>query len=382
MTTNSEQRDRGELPAVAMPRAMVNGLRSPSPSGPTDADVMPPTPPRRADLRLAIHESAHALASHFYGREVLLVSARPGLTFGGVTLSEPLALPEPDLMASTLRQPSETRTAYESAIVSRLVGPLAGWMLGPVTSGPEAVDACDTAAVATADALAALTPRHREMLTDREANPEPLTKDEDAAQTMTLALVGDLEEAAAHLSWMRVIAKRFVIEHAQMIRRVATELDRVQVLDSAAFMSIVNPPRQPEVHTVKLARKSANGNPKSDPDGRFVDVADGRQVRLLEPLTLQHEHVMIATRNFWGPLGPAREGSLWDDRSPTAKHHADKLRRPSDEERSGEAEREAHRIAVNTAEMASRKADNAAKDATRAAAAAAAALDAARGATS
>jgi hypothetical protein len=282
-----------------------------------------------------------------------LLTVRPTEVYGGCVVAEPAPLPDPELFASTPRQPWKVRRAWEAAIVYRLAGPIAAELLGPLHSGPVAVDPCEVAAADLAEGLAALSPRSREVLAVREADPTPLVPDEHTAMAISLGLTGDVEEAAAHLSWLRVVSKRFVLERAYLIRLVAAELAVVGAMDGDMFRTLIASPKEATMR-----------KPKPDEDGRYVMTASGIPVLLAAPLSLAHSHAKVATRTFLGGSGLVVEGSLRDDRSPVYAHHRDKFREPTAAERSGLAEANAKAATVAKAES---RAKVAAADAKRAA---------------
>lgn len=196
---------------------------------------------REEARRVAYHEAGHALAAAVFGVPIVLVSIRPGERYGGITVISKagsavgfnLALPVP-------LQSREARAWCERLIVVLLAGAAAKRLVAPssgyVDDSPDEREAHEAA-----EALARLSPRHRELLTQLEAEPldpsEEFDLDEDEAAKLSWGLAGD--EAGAHLAWLRAVAGRLVRERFETLRALAEALMAAEVLTAEAIVAIV-----------------------------------------------------------------------------------------------------------------------------------------------
>lgn len=310
----------GELPSfAARPTA-------PSPSGPSDAERV-----------TACHESGHAVAAWRLGRTLEVTSCRPGATFGGVTVATP---PDPDAepfepWLPMIRQAPGFRADIEAGIVISLAGPEAGKMSGFLTTGYVPEDPCQDAAERAAAGLAAMAPRHRDLLVDLEADPVPLTPDLDSAERMAFALVDDAEEASLYVAWLKVVARRLLIADRAHISRVAAALLEHGALDADAFLKVVAPPRETPV-----IRKPTPTPPTT---------SEGVPIHMPIPLTIHDDRARIAKRDFYtsfvvwpgGHISPGRThvpaGQLASTLSPLFIRAPREWRRPTKAEREAAA---------------------------------------------
>jgi hypothetical protein len=197
-----------------------------------------------ARRRTAYHEAAHAVAGILYGRPIRVVSIRPGAQYRGTTLYESsTGLSEAlagvfDPSAPALLQPSETRTAIEREIVITLAGPTAGqW--AHVTTGRIEPDPCEIDAEKAAAGLAALSPRHRELIVSEEVSDAERVGDEQAASNLSWALIGEPIEEVMHLAWLRAVTSNLVVRQWHQIEALANALLDRTVLDGATAAAIV-----------------------------------------------------------------------------------------------------------------------------------------------
>jgi hypothetical protein len=190
--------------------------------------------------RLAYHEAAHGVVDLFYGREVEYLSIRPGRSHGGVARSRVPDQQRIDLDAllgpEVLLTDSGARLLVERAIVSVLAGQAAAELVDMQTGRLEDVPPLP-AAVAAAEALATLSPRHRELLFASEARDDPID-DDDRAFEFSYWLAG--QEANLHIAWLRQVANRMVRERWAAISAVAKRLLVRGVLSGAEVAQIVN----------------------------------------------------------------------------------------------------------------------------------------------
>jgi hypothetical protein len=197
-----------------------------------------------ARIRTAHHEAGHAVASVLYRHPLALVSIRPGETYHGIAAYEP-APPvegfEPDYPVPMQRH--ETRARIERDIVITLAGPIAGSWVEPFESG-YVDDRDQQAAARAADALSALTPRHRELLEALETDPIGRDPDEVRATELAEAWTGDREEGSRYLMWLWSVAQRLVREYWHVVRALAAELLRSDVLSGDDVASIVRSARR------------------------------------------------------------------------------------------------------------------------------------------
>jgi hypothetical protein len=207
------------------------------------------------NLRIAYHEAGHAVASILYGQPLIAVSIRPGVGYSGITMTAPTAqftfTSEIDPGLSVLFQPTRLRDSLEAEIVMALAGPIAGRYGEMIAMAQEATASpivgyvptspCEQAASGAAGKLAHLSPRDRELVTDAEARDDgAFTDDETAASTLSWALVGEPDEAAAHLAWLRVVARNLVTRRWYQVEALAGALLTHTVLDGASAAGIVH----------------------------------------------------------------------------------------------------------------------------------------------
>ena len=143
-----------------------------------------------------------------------------------------------DVTAPLLSQPPRTRAAMEADIVRTLAGPIAG-RFADLTSGYIPTDPCEEAAQKAAAGLAALSPRDRELTLSREADAIALADDETIAGQLSWALIGHPDEAAAHLGWLRVVARNLVVSNWASVERLAAALVDHTVLSGEDALTIV-----------------------------------------------------------------------------------------------------------------------------------------------
>jgi hypothetical protein len=190
----------------------------------TDASSVSPT---TSDLRrIAAHEPAHGVAEVlFFGDgSVDVLSIRPGRGHLGVCILRDL--------------PADTRDARERAIISLLVGDIAGrhvWppeQIGYIEESPD-----EAAAIA---AMASLEPVTRERLFEAEEDAETVT-DETAARRRAQTLNDfDPYVGEAHLIYLRACAAHLVERHHNAIRAISEVLLAESVLDGRRVEEIVH----------------------------------------------------------------------------------------------------------------------------------------------
>jgi hypothetical protein len=194
--------------------------------------------------RTAIHEAAHAVAAIALGHGVSLVSIRAGAGYRGITMLQfgPtfVSTSSVDLDLPVVRQPPNVRGSLEADIVVSLAGPMAA-LYADLKSGYLAPDPCDKAVEQAATDLSHLSPRHRELIVTAEGLPDhQYPGDETSASTLAWALAGEMTEAAAHVNWLRAVARNLVFAHWFQIVALADALLERTVLDGDTAKSIVN----------------------------------------------------------------------------------------------------------------------------------------------
>jgi hypothetical protein len=121
-----------------------------------------------------------------------------------------------------------------------LAGGLAADMVGYRQTGYVAATDDEIAADAAGRALAALSPRHRDLLDKAETRPEATPSDEESAFGASFALTGNDDEVIPHIGWMHVITTRLLVDHADSLRRLAEALVVTEVMDAETFVRIVH----------------------------------------------------------------------------------------------------------------------------------------------
>lgn len=190
--------------------------------------------------RTAYHEAGHALAAWLYDRPLAVVSIKPGRHYNGVTRFESADrgwIEAFDVDSAALFQPIDVRTAIEREIVISLAGPIAAELALPPTgfTGP---DECELVAERESASMAALSPRAQELVTAMESGP-PHESDEQTAAHLSHALTWDEAEAAAHLAWLRVTARRLIARHWYRAAALAAALLERPVLDGKTAVAIL-----------------------------------------------------------------------------------------------------------------------------------------------
>jgi hypothetical protein len=186
-----------------------------------------PVTPTTSDLRrTAAHEAAHGVAEIllFGDGSVDVLSIRRGFGHLGVCLLGD--------------RPADTRDAAEKAIISLLVGDIAGWQVWPPEQIGYIEESPDEAAAVAA--MASLEPVTRERLFEAEEDAETVT-DETAARRRAETLNGhDPFVAEAHLTYLRMAAARLVERHHNAIRAVSEALLSEAVLDGPRVEGLVH----------------------------------------------------------------------------------------------------------------------------------------------
>lgn len=186
--------------------------------------------------RTAHHEAAHAVADLVFGHRPQLVSIRPTDRYSGVCQSDRTIDRDgfrPDL--SVPQQPANVRANVESEVIAALAGPIAGAMFWPRSAAYRGTEPDEQVAQ---NAVLALGPRYRELLSDLETNDEPLSSDEDKAVGLASAFAGPSQEAA-YYGWLRSATVEFVTNYAKPIHDVAEALLHRTVLSGEEVASIV-----------------------------------------------------------------------------------------------------------------------------------------------
>ena len=195
--------------------------------------------------RSAFHESGHGLTRYLLtGQPPELLSLRPGQSFNAIAISGPRVgsswSGDADelLHIPSLAWPADLRAELETLIVIALAGDIAATMAGYRGDAGYVEPSDDEVAAETqAQALAALSPRRRELLTSAEARPTSLSDDERAWGN-SFALTGHNDEALAHLAWLRVVTSRLIADHADSLTRLADALVVANVMDADAFVPV------------------------------------------------------------------------------------------------------------------------------------------------
>lgn len=194
--------------------------------------------------RSAFHEAGHGLLRYLLtGKPPELLSLRPGQAYQAVMIpgtGGPAWSGDFGAVANdpSILFPDDLRRHLEISICVSLAGDIAAMLAGYWGDAVyrESLDD-ETAAQTMAGALAALSPRHRELLAETEAKPT-MESDDDAAQGGSFVLTGHDAERWAHLAWMGVLTRRLVGDHADALTRLADALVRLDVMDAETFLPI------------------------------------------------------------------------------------------------------------------------------------------------
>jgi ribosomal protein S18 acetylase RimI-like enzyme len=191
--------------------------------------------------RSAFHESGHGLVRWLVtGKAPELLSIRPGQTYRAITIPGNGTGWEGDFDPgiASIAQPDGIRRWLETGIVIALAGKIAADMAGYREIGYVAPTEDEIAAGTATAALAALSPRHRELLDENEARTEAVPTDEVNAFDRSFALTGRDDEAIAHGGWMHATTMNLLVDHADSLRRLAEALVVTEVMDAETFVSI------------------------------------------------------------------------------------------------------------------------------------------------
>jgi DNA-directed RNA polymerase specialized sigma24 family protein len=113
----------------------------------------------------------------------------------------------------------------------RIAGLYSRWTSDEPSHGWLSPEPCDDDAQRAVQALAALSPRHRELVLAMEADETEIDNDEtQAAAWSRILFIDKADEAAWHLEWLRATARNLVIEQWPRIARLAAVLEERIVL--------------------------------------------------------------------------------------------------------------------------------------------------------
>lgn len=187
----------------------------------------------------AWHEGGHSVISKLLGYDVEFVSIRPGVSHSGVSKSRMGLDRRVDLSSldgELLNADPAARIAVERAVVVALAGQAAAELVTIPATGYSEVAPPTPEAVAAAEALASLSPRHKELLFELEAMDDQIEDDDDALE-ISVRLAG--QEALAHVAFLRAVATRLVWDHARSIAAVAERLLERDVLNGEEVAEIM-----------------------------------------------------------------------------------------------------------------------------------------------
>jgi hypothetical protein len=228
-----------------------------------------------ARRRSSYHEAGHGLVAFLLtGTPPEVLSLRPGQAYRAVTILGPSDDTPDDVdlkLPSILRS---DRRVLETRIAIDLAGELAEEMAGFRRAGYVEETDDESAAQTAARTLAALSPRHRELLAAAEAEPSMLA-DWDLASSSSFVMTWERSESAAHLIWMRTVVSQLLVGHGAALMRLAEALEAADVMDAEAFVLIVHASRcvchqWPTATTQEIPMSTLSRKPKA---GRSVYVA-------------------------------------------------------------------------------------------------------------
>jgi hypothetical protein len=169
-------------------------------------------------LRLAFHESGHAVARYFFGDRVQLVSIRPGATYSGVAVSKQSRRRKhksPSLGNAMFPPlwPVATRRVIEKQAICALAGPAAEFrrfeFTGEMPQSGFYQPHEDEVLAERLLADASLSSDEQELLARTEASSEPNPRDLDTALDCSRVLAGP-RVAAAQFAFCKALAAELV----------------------------------------------------------------------------------------------------------------------------------------------------------------------------
>jgi hypothetical protein len=242
-----------------------------------------------ARWRSAYHECGHGLLGFLLnGRPPELLSLRPGKHYNAIAIGAKLEVWKGDVVfgAPSILQPDSLRSMLERSICISLAGDLAAVMAGYRDVGYVADSEDELVAKSQAEALAALSPRRRELLAAAETGPA-IPSDDEQASSASFALTGNHDESFWHLVWLRTVTAQLLVDHAEALRSLAEALHANGVMDAAAFLPIVRASRC-TCHRWPIPKEepmpSLGRKPKLEPDVSYASQYSGATVRLLRPI--------------------------------------------------------------------------------------------------